>query len=275
MIPFPLCSRPWAKIRQLVGAWCFELRYFLTISGLPFSSIAGGRMDSLAPTPPITTTNNGGRDALSMLNGWTHLLGHSNEESLSLSSSDTSRLTKCPLCNKTFKDPRVLACFHSFCKECLEKQLDNNERIVCPRCMSETQISASLGVDGLLSDYGLQNAVNAQVNEEKAPESRKSPSVEGEPQPVRNFQSVCPTKPGFRFVVARAEKRRHLIVWIVLRTSVFIVPMPTSLCIVLKVIESRSFRPSLLHKWPISSNAIVWSTALSLSVSFVWVAILL
>lgn len=160
-------------------------------SGLPFSSIAGGRHSmGLAPSPP----SNGVRDdALGMLSGWSQFLGHQNEEPVNLPSSfDISQMTKCPLCNKTFKDPRVLACFHSFCKECLEKRLDNNERIVCPRCMSETQISASLGVDGLLSDYGLQNAVmqTVQASEEKAAESRKSgskspsPTIETEPQPV-------------------------------------------------------------------------------------------
>lgn len=56
----------------------------------------------------------------------------------------------------------MLACFHSFCKICLEHLLDaNNNHIICPQCGVETQLSAQLGIDGLLSDYGLENAVNA------------------------------------------------------------------------------------------------------------------
>uniref|UniRef100_A0A915DWR8 B-box type zinc finger protein ncl-1 n=1 Tax=Ditylenchus dipsaci TaxID=166011 RepID=A0A915DWR8_9BILA len=62
---------------------------------------------------------------------------------------------------ESFRQPKVLACFHSFCKNCLERQLDTNDnRIVCPQCHVETQLSAQLGIDGLLSDYGLENAVN-------------------------------------------------------------------------------------------------------------------
>jgi hypothetical protein len=183
-------------------------------AGLPIgSSTAGGRsMGSfgLAPTPP--PISNG-----SLLNGWSklmvckfvtyihflanmrlNLLGQNGDDAIGLPPTNMQQLVKCPLCSEVtihqtqintcssfqnFKDPRVLACFHSFCKGCLEKQLENNERIICPQCMGETQISASLGVDGLLSDYGLQNAViqSMQANDEKTAESRKSSSKSPSP----------------------------------------------------------------------------------------------
>lgn len=102
---------------------------------------------------------------------------------------------KCPICLESFCNPKVLACFHSFCKSCLERQLverqlgemENSafkeqrkkhfqahiqvnrkedddppgEILFCPLCHVETQLSFQLGIDGLLSDYGLMNAVNA------------------------------------------------------------------------------------------------------------------
>lgn len=105
---------------------------------------------------------------------------------------------KCPICLESFCNPKVLACFHSFCKSCLERQLVERQLseaensvfreqrkkhcqayiqqhringdeeddppgqvLFCPLCHVETQLSFQLGIDGLLSDYGLMNAVNA------------------------------------------------------------------------------------------------------------------
>lgn len=36
---------------------------------------------------------------------------------------------KCPLCLEPFREPKVLACFHSFCKPCLERQLESSEKV--------------------------------------------------------------------------------------------------------------------------------------------------
>ncbi|KAI1729919.1 NHL repeat domain-containing protein [Ditylenchus destructor] len=80
------------------------------------------------------------------------------------------QVVKCPICMESFRQPKVLACFHSFCKNCLERQLleTNENRIVCPQCHVETQLSAQLGIDGLLSDYGLENAVRRRAAEAKS-----------------------------------------------------------------------------------------------------------
>lgn len=57
------------------------------------------------------------------------------------------QVVKCPLCLEPYREPKVLACFHSFCKSCLERQMDDNcaEKIVCPQCRVETQLSIQLG----------------------------------------------------------------------------------------------------------------------------------
>uniref|UniRef100_A0A915NMS9 Uncharacterized protein n=1 Tax=Meloidogyne floridensis TaxID=298350 RepID=A0A915NMS9_9BILA len=77
-------------------------------------------------------------------------------------------LIKCSLCQMLYKEPKVLACFHSFCKNCLERQIKikettttpNNkpQSIICQICCQETQLNPQLGIEGLLSDYGLENA---------------------------------------------------------------------------------------------------------------------
>ncbi|KAI6220358.1 B-box type zinc finger protein ncl-1 [Aphelenchoides fujianensis] len=135
-------------------------------AGLSITSTAGGRLTGafgLSSTPPPISLN--GREQTGMVSGWPQSVpGNSHlDEAFGAATGDVSQLVKCPLCTEHFRDPRVLACFHSFCKECLEKQLENNERIVCPQCLGETQISPSLGIDGLLSDYGLQNAVSQSI----------------------------------------------------------------------------------------------------------------
>ncbi|PAV57073.1 hypothetical protein WR25_26135 isoform D [Diploscapter pachys] len=76
-------------------------------------------------------------------------------------------VVKCPLCFEPYREPKVLACFHSFCKNCLERQLNqeaNVERIVCTLCNMETQLSVQLGLDSLLSDFGLESVLQRQMN---------------------------------------------------------------------------------------------------------------
>ena len=72
-----------------------------------------------------------------------------------------------------YKEPKVLACFHSFCKTCLERQITKElskqqkvgeiipQSIICQICSQETQLNPQLGIEGLLSDYGLENAVQS------------------------------------------------------------------------------------------------------------------
>ncbi|CAD5213803.1 unnamed protein product [Bursaphelenchus okinawaensis] len=184
------------------------------------SSAAGGRahqqgIGGLAPTPPLMGL---GEDLaspdhflslsaptanvlpnVSRLNTWAPL-EQNNVQAQSLQQSllnslyhpvlgapqESFPVTKCSICQEHFRDPRVLACFHSFCKDCLEQREQSNERsIVCPQCHQETQLSPNLGIDGLLSDYGLQNAVNQSIMEEGKGQPRagslsSSPGSDGE-----------------------------------------------------------------------------------------------
>jgi hypothetical protein len=75
------------------------------------------------------------------------------------------QIVRCPLCLEGFREPKVLACFHSFCKPCLQRHLDSPEKIVCPQCHSETQLCVELGIDSLFSDYGLEKALHRQSSD--------------------------------------------------------------------------------------------------------------
>ena len=57
----------------------------------------------------------------------------------------------CQLCSGAFTDPRMLGCLHSFCKDCLKKELEKVEsqsHLKCPTCKRVFSLMAG-GVDSL------------------------------------------------------------------------------------------------------------------------------
>ena len=69
--------------------------------------------------------------------------------------------TKCSLCHETYTIPKVLSCFHTFCQPCLEKLQESAEKIACPSCQTETFLSSSSGLSGLLPDFAVSNILEA------------------------------------------------------------------------------------------------------------------
>ena len=55
--------------------------------------------------------------------------------------SEDYKLTECQICferyNKTNKEPKVLSCGHTFCKECLIKSIKTVEEINCFICRAK------------------------------------------------------------------------------------------------------------------------------------------
>jgi len=60
------------------------------------------------------------------------------------------QLIKCPMCSKTFSDPRTLSCLHSFCLACLESQmamaLTTSSSLSCHLCRAPFAPPATGGV---------------------------------------------------------------------------------------------------------------------------------
>ncbi len=65
---------------------------------------------------------------------------------------------ECPLCLDTFKQPKILPCFHVFCKSpCLEKLvIERSRSLICPICRRTVALSER-GVDELQSDLKIDD----------------------------------------------------------------------------------------------------------------------
>src|SRR6218665_895316 len=54
-------------------------------------------------------------------------------------------ITECCICLKTFTDPRMLPCIHTFCFQCLKEMVDKSDKnpgdaMPCPVCRKELSI---------------------------------------------------------------------------------------------------------------------------------------
>lgn len=68
-----------------------------------------------------------------------------------------SDITECCICMKTFTDPRILPCVHTFCLKCLRKIASNSEKtseeqMLCPICRTVFTIPKT-GLSGLQKNF--------------------------------------------------------------------------------------------------------------------------
>ena len=63
---------------------------------------------------------------------------------------------KCGICLELFQDPRSLPCLHTFCRECIQRSLNENHSLKCPVCRAKHELSEEGA--GLLpvNEYALQ-----------------------------------------------------------------------------------------------------------------------
>ncbi|XP_078575738.1 tripartite motif-containing protein 2-like [Branchiostoma floridae x Branchiostoma japonicum] len=65
----------------------------------------------------------------------------------------------CPVCMLHFRDPKILPCLHTFCKECLQDWATKQQPLECPTC--RTQVSLlDQGVDGLRTNFYVNNLLD-------------------------------------------------------------------------------------------------------------------
>ena len=83
-----------------------------------------------------------------------------------LKSSTTTQLTdvtECCICLKTFTDPRMLPCIHTFCFQCLQEMVDKSDKkpgdtILCPMCRKEFTIPSD-GVQAIQKNVFLAGVI--------------------------------------------------------------------------------------------------------------------
>ena len=64
-------------------------------------------------------------------------------------------LLECSICQEQYKDPKILPCQHSFCKECLDKLPQEEQTLKCPICREPSKlclIKPSLIINKLLEE---------------------------------------------------------------------------------------------------------------------------
>ena len=85
----------------------------------------------------------------------------------------------CPICLDAYNDPKLLKCFHVYCRKCLVPLVDRGEQgqlsITCPTCRHSTPISEQgPGVSGLQSAFHINNLLEFQDSIKKI---RNSPVI--------------------------------------------------------------------------------------------------
>ena len=62
----------------------------------------------------------------------------------------------CEKCDEYYKDPRMLPCLHTFCLQCLEKELESQSTLHCPTCKEKVKLPRN-GVSELPQDLNMAN----------------------------------------------------------------------------------------------------------------------
>ena len=79
---------------------------------------------------------------------------------------------ECSICLDTFKDPKLLQCFHVFCQLCLEPLVSRDgQSLRCPACRRSIPLGPN-GVSGLQSDFHVQHLFEIRETLQKAKETQ-------------------------------------------------------------------------------------------------------
>ena len=77
----------------------------------------------------------------------------------------------CAICLDAFKDPKLLQCFHVYCKDCLERLVVQDSQgqlsLSCPTCRQSTLLPPATGVSGLQSAFHIRHLFEIQDAVEK------------------------------------------------------------------------------------------------------------
>ena len=100
---------------------------------------------------------------------------------------------ECSICLDEYKDPKLLSCFHVFCKQCLEPLvLHEREQSIlhCPNCRHTTVVPPQ-GVEGLRSDFRMHHLFDIRDALTKAKEPKKTQCEKCKKLTATNFCRDC------------------------------------------------------------------------------------
>ena len=83
----------------------------------------------------------------------------------------------CAICLDAFKDPKMLQCFHVYCKDCLQRLVVQDQQgqlsLCCPTCRQSTVLPQATGVSGLQSAFHVHHLLEIKDALEKVKEPQK------------------------------------------------------------------------------------------------------
>ena len=102
----------------------------------------------------------------------------------------------CAICLDDFKDPKLLQCFHVYCKDCLQRLVVQDQQgqlcLRCPTCRQSTVLPQATGVSGLQSAFHVHHLLEIKDALEKVKEPQKVKCDKCKPpQPATSYCRDC------------------------------------------------------------------------------------
>ena len=113
----------------------------------------------------------------------------------------------CGVCLDSYKDPRLLQCFHVFCKDCLERLVVQDHQglsLSCPNCRRSTLLPPD-GVSGLQSAFHTNHLFEIQDALEKLKEPKQTQCEKCETHIATGFCRDCG-----QFICAKCTEIHHI-----------------------------------------------------------------
>ncbi|XP_035698800.1 tripartite motif-containing protein 2-like [Branchiostoma floridae] len=96
----------------------------------------------------------------------------------------------CPVCMLHFRDPRVLPCLHTFCRECLQEWATKQQPLECPTCRTQVSLPDQ-GVDGLRTNFYVNNLLDFAAVKKGAGPGVPCQVCEGKAEGARSWCVQC------------------------------------------------------------------------------------
>ena len=102
----------------------------------------------------------------------------------------------CAICLDAFKDPKLLQCFHVYCKGCLQRLVVTDRQgqlsLSCPTCRQTTLLPPTTGVSGLQPAFHIHHLFEIQDALEKVKEPQKAQCDKCKtPRPATSYCRDC------------------------------------------------------------------------------------